>query len=94
MAKDNLSVLDDVFTVDNMGAVFSAIRLISGKKLMNDEKYRVNVNTKLAAEDRRTKIQALGADAQTMARLGEYCQLDVELWKLFADKLQPVLPVA
>lgn len=86
MAKDNLTLLDDVFIVDNMSAVFSAIRSISGKNLMSDERYRVNVNTKVAADDRRAKIQALGADAPTMARLKEYCQLDAQLWKLFADK--------
>jgi hypothetical protein len=86
MAKDNLAHLDDVFTVDNMSAVFSAIRSISGKKLMNDEKYRVNVNTNVAAEDRRARIQALGADVATMTRLDEYCQFDNELWKLFAEK--------
>lgn len=94
MAKDNLSLLDDVFTVDNMGAVFSAIRAISGKQLMSDEKYRVNVNTKVAAEDRRTKIQDLGADALTMARLQEYCQFDNELWNLFSEKPQMILPAA
>jgi len=86
MAKDNLSLLDNVFTVDSMGEVFSAIRQISGKEIMSDDKYRVNVNTKVAAEDRRARIQALGADAATMARLDEYCQLDNELWKLYAEK--------
>ncbi len=94
MAKDNLSLLDDVFTVDNMRDVFSAIRAISGKDLMNDDRYRVNVNTKVAAEDRRARIQALGADAATMARLHEYCSLDDELWKLFVKKLIPVRPQA
>lgn len=84
MAKDNLTLLNDVFTVDDMSPVFSAICSITGKKLVSDEKYRLNVNTKVAAEDRRAKIQALGADAPTMARIEEFCQLDDELWKLFA----------
>jgi hypothetical protein len=84
MAKDNLSQLNAVFTVNNIAEVFSAIREISGNAIMSDDKYRVNVNAKVAAEERRAKIQALGADAETMARLDEYCQLDNELWKSFA----------
>ncbi len=86
MAKDNLSLLDKVFTVDNMGEVFSAIRTISGKEIMSDEKYLVNANNKVAAEDRRARLQALGADATTMARLDEYCRLDNELWQQYAQK--------
>lgn len=92
MAKDNLTMLDDVFTVDNMSAVFSAIRAISGKELMTDDKYRTNVNTKVAAKDRRMQIQALGADTATMERLQEYCSMDNELWKLFAEKSIPIKP--
>lgn len=93
MAKDNLTLLDDVFTVDNMGAVFSAIRALGVNKLMNDDRYKVNVNTNLAAEDRRKEIQALGADARTMSRLAEYCNLDDKLWKLYCEKPKPVLQV-
>jgi hypothetical protein len=89
MAKDNLTLLDDVFTVDNMGAVISAIREISGKQLMADDKYRTNVNTKVPAADRKMQIQALGADTATMERLHEFCSLDNELWKLFAMKSVP-----
>jgi len=91
MAKDNLTQLDGVFTVDNMSAVFSAIRAISGKELMSDEKYRVNVNTKVTAKDRRMLIQTLGADTATMERLQEYCSLDNELWKYFSEKSIPVM---
>lgn len=89
MAKDNLSLLDRVFTVDSMSEVFSAIRTISGKEIMSNEKYRVNVNNKVAAEDRRARIQALGADAATMARLDEYCRLDNELWTQYSQKGTP-----
>jgi hypothetical protein len=53
---------------------------------MNDKKFRVNVNTNVAAKDRRKKIQVLGADATTMARLEEFCQYDNELWSLFVNK--------
>ena len=91
MAKDNLTLLDDVFTVDNIGAVFSAIRSISGKELMADERYRVNVNAKVPAEDRKMQLQALGADTATMERLQEYCLLDNELWKLFSEKSNSVV---
>lgn len=93
MAKDNLTLLDDVFTVENMGVVFSSIRAISGKELMNDDKYRVNVNTKIAAEDRRSQIQALGADKATMDKIHEYCTLDDELWKLYSDRTDKVTGV-
>lgn len=89
MAKDNLSHVDDVFTVDNMGAVFAVIRAISGKEIMSDEKYRVNVNTKVSAQERRTRLRDLGADAATMERLEAYCVLDNQLWQLYAEKLSP-----
>lgn len=91
MAKDNMTLLDDVFTLDNMSAVFATIRALSGKELMADDKYRVNINTNLAAEDRRTQMQALGADAATMERLQEYCALDNELWKLFCERPKQVI---
>jgi len=94
MARDNLTLLDDVFTVDKMDAVFSAIRAISGKELMSNDAYRVNINTKVVVGDRRTLIQTLGADAATMEQLQAYCSLDNELWKLFAEMTIPPIPKA
>jgi len=85
MAKDNLSQLDEVFTVDDMVPVFSAIRAISGKEILSDDKYRVNVNKNISSQDRRNRLQDLGADKKTMARLEAYCMLDNQLWKLYAS---------
>jgi hypothetical protein len=89
MAEDNMARLDQVFTVDNMGDVFAMIRRLSGKEIMSDEKYRVNVNTTVAAGQRLDKLKGLGADPQTMARLAEYCRLDNQLWARYAAASQP-----
>lgn len=83
MARDNLSCLNDVFTVNRMADVFAMIRRLSGKGLPADDTYRVNVNTKLAAEDRMARLQALGADEPTMQRLRDFCSLDNALWNRF-----------
>lgn len=91
IAQENMALLDNVFTVDNMGDVFSAIRKISGQDIMSDDSYRVNVNTKVAAEDRQKQIQSLGANSETMDRLKEYCVLDNELWQQFAGKTKATL---
>ena len=89
MAKANLACLDDVFSVDNMSAVFSAIRQLGGKPLANDERYHVNRNTAVAAAERREKLAALGASEAAFKRIAEYCQSDDELWQLYADRNGP-----
>jgi len=87
VAMDNLLLLDDVFTVDNLAKVLSAIRDLGGKDLGPADEYRINVNTKVVAENRLSRIQELGADSATMERLEEYCSLDNKLWKHFSEKL-------
>lgn len=87
MAKDNLSQLDSVFTVDDMTSVFSAIREISGKEIMSDDKYRVNVNKNISAHDRGQRLRDLGAERDTMEKLEACCMLDSQLWQLHASKV-------
>lgn len=89
LAKDNMARLDGVYTVDAMADVFAMIRRLSGKDIMSDEKYRVNVNTKVAADQRLEKLKSLGADAPTMQRLADYCRLDDQLWAQYARGAEP-----
>ncbi|MDV6344318.1 sulfotransferase family 2 domain-containing protein [Nitrosomonas sp. Is37] len=85
MAMDNLSTLDDVFTVSDMASVFRAIQEISGVSISESEaeQYRVNVNTKVAARDRLDGLKALGADEVTLKRLQDYCTMDNKIWALY-----------
>lgn len=89
MAKENMACLDGVFTVNSMADVFATIRRLSGKELRSDDAYRMNVNTKVAAEDRMARLQALGADARTMQALRDFCTLDDRLWSEFAPREAP-----
>lgn len=82
LAADNIALLDGVFPLENIGGVFSAIRDISGKEIQ-DEAYRTNVNTNVAANERQSRLRELGADAQTMARIRHFCRMDDQLWKLY-----------
>lgn len=83
MAKDNLATLNDVFTVNDIASVFTAIQEISGASISEVEQYQVNVNTKVAARDRQDCLKALGADEATLMRLQEYCTMDNKIWALF-----------
>ncbi len=83
LAKDNLAILDNVFTVNDMESVFGTIQNLSGTPVPHIEKYQVNVNTKVAAVNRRNHLKALGADEATLKRLQDYCTMDDKIWALF-----------
>jgi len=90
MALDNLSLLDEVLTVDDMPQVFARIRELAGLPPAEQvRELRTNVNDSLPSEERAAKLQALGADLETMQRLNEYCEFDDELWKRYANAPVP-----
>lgn len=83
IAKDNITQLDAVFTVNEMDKVFRSIREWSGNAAIADEGFRVNVNRSVEPAARRERLCSLGADEATMERLNAYCELDNELWASF-----------
>jgi hypothetical protein len=90
LARDNLSQVSEVFTVDNMAPVFERIRQLSGKPLRDDESYRTNVNAAEPSTGRLARLQALGADQVTLDRIAAWCDMDREL---FADYARAPVPM-
>jgi hypothetical protein len=84
MAKDNLGMLDDVFTIDNMTDVFATIRRLSDSREGQVEEYQVNVNKNLSADNRVEKLRLLGGDDKLLKRIDHYCELDNKIWDLYS----------
>ncbi len=93
-ALDNLGTLDAVFSVGDMGAVYSRIRALSGTQAPADDAYRVNVNAAVEAGERVERLRALGATKRTFRRLEHYCRLDDVVWQRapFAAAATPPAP--
>lgn len=81
MALDNLSRLDGVFTVDDMPAVFDAIRALAPGPIGEDQAYRTNVNADTPRADRRERLRGFGATDETFVRIEEACAMDREIWE-------------
>lgn len=86
MARDNLSHLGGVFSVDHIGEVFSVIRDLGPGILKDDEAYRTNVNGAIGPSRRMERLLELGANQRTLDRIDEYCAMDRELWSLYAQR--------
>lgn len=84
MAKDNLSYLDDVFTIDHMSDVFKTIKEFSAAKDKDLEEYRVNVNQTIQADDRIKKLRLLGGDDKLLERIQLFCKLDNKIWQIYS----------
>lgn len=85
LAKENMSTLSDVFTIDEMDKVFDKIREISGQQIMDNNSYRVNVNTAVAKKQRGEIIESLGADFQVFEKIKSFCEFDNLLWKYYSN---------
>jgi hypothetical protein len=92
MAKQNLSVLDDVFTLDDLPTLFSTIRTIGKKRMRADEDYCVNANTEVPAGTRLEQLLKLGADNKTLERIDEMCALDNQIWDFYQNRRTDTAP--
>jgi hypothetical protein len=84
MAKDNLGVLDDVFTINNMEEVFSTIRRLSDAGSGEIEEYQVNVNKNISADDRMERLLQLSGDDKLLKRIEHYCEMDNKIWDMYS----------
>lgn len=82
MAIDNMLMLDDVYTLDNIQKVFSTVYGFSSCQKEIKE-YKNNVNKKFPSEDRLQQIKELGANDQLINMLGEFCEMDDIIFKKF-----------
>jgi len=84
MALDNMSRLDDVFTLDRMDWVFSKLAELSDRKGKVKKDYRINVNVEVQAQERLDRLRELGATQVTMDRLEAFCRMDNQIWRHFS----------
>jgi len=88
MAHDNMSQLDGVFTVEQMPDVFAAIRRHADRPILDDEKYRTNVNKAVPRESRKDLLMGLGATQGTLRKIESYCDMDREIWQKHVERSQ------
>ncbi len=83
MARDNMSHLDAVFSVDNMAQVMATIRTLGDRPIKADDDYHANVGDAGSVADRIARVKAMGGDDETFQRIEEFCELDRELWRSY-----------
>ncbi len=87
-ALSNMTHLDGVYTVDDLGALERDLKARAGlsragKPLAN---YKVNVGDSDSAGKRVEQLQRLGATERTMSRLDAMVRLDNEIWRAVLEQ--------
>jgi hypothetical protein len=84
IATDNLTLINDVFTTDNLSGLFLVIEDVSGNKLNPDRFRFLNANLDNTPESRLSLLAELGATEKTFSQISEWCAMDDKIWRLHA----------
>ena len=80
LALDNMSTIDDVFTINRMQDVFGMIADLCGSDSGDKPEYRVNQNKVLDPNDRIDELRGIGGTDEVVDRINDYCRMDSQLW--------------
>lgn len=80
LALDNMSTLNDVFSINNLQGVFRVIAELGCKEPDCDTGYLVNQNKVLHPKDRMDELRDIGGTDEVTERLAEFCRMDKQIW--------------